>query len=329
MNSDAISRVFFRTDLKKLDLRANRQTMGDMSSAIPLTDLDACGSATSVVYETPYTLAAPIGPAQPVLFTSPHSGNVYPAPMQAALCVPLIDIRRTEDAFVEELFAEAPGLGATLMAARYGRSVADLNRDPRELDATMFSDGLPRASGIPTARVDAGLGALPRVAARGEPIYARPLTRAEGEARLSLVHDAYHDRLALELAVLCETHGAALLIDCHSMPSVQPGRRQLADIVLGDRFGSSCDPRLTGRVERAFRAQGLSVARNAPYAGGYTTRRYGRPKRHIHALQIEINRGLYMDEHAITRLDRFSEIRAIITDVASQIVEIASLLSRR
>jgi N-formylglutamate amidohydrolase len=302
--------------------------MAQMSNAIPLKDLNEFGSATSVAYEMPYTLAMPIGPAQPVLFASPHSGNIYPKSMQAALCVPLIDIRRTEDAFVEELFAEAPALGATLMAACYGRSVADLNRDPRELDATMFSDGLPRASGIPTARVDAGLGALPRVGARGEPIYARPLTRAEGEARLRLVHDAYHDRLGMELAALRDTHGAALLIDCHSMPSVQPGRRQLADIVLGDRFGSSCDPRLIGRVERAFRAHGLSVARNAPYAGGYTTRRYGRPKRKIHALQIEINRGLYMDEHAITRSDRFAEMRAIITDVAAQILDVASLVSR-
>lgn len=302
--------------------------MGCMSSAIPLTDPDEFGSATSVAYETPYTLTNPLGPVHPVLFTSPHSGNDYPKSMQATLCVPLIDIRRTEDAFVEELFADAPAQGATLMAARYGRSVADLNRDPRELDATMFSDGLPRASGIPTARVDAGLGALPRVAARGEAIYARPLTRAEGEARLSLVHDAYHERLGRELIALRDAHGAALLIDCHSMPSVQPGRRQLADIVLGDRFGSSCDPRLTGRVERAFRAHGLIVARNAPYAGGYTTRRYGRPKRQVHALQIEINRGLYMDEHAITRSDRFSEIRAIITDVTAHILEIARLVSR-
>ena len=302
--------------------------MGQMTGILPLTISPETEPAAPVAYDTPYTLDGPAGPAAPVLFASPHSGNEYPERMQSALCVPLIDLRRTEDAFVEELFADAPALGATLMAARYGRSVADLNRDPRELDASMFSDGLPRISGLPTARVDAGLGALPRVASRGEAIYARRLTRAEGEERLRLVHDAYHDRLGLELGALRDTHGAVLLIDCHSMPSVQPGRRHLADIVLGDRFGSSCDPRLTGRVERAFRAQGLSVARNAPYAGGYTTRRYGRPKRNVHALQIEINRGLYMDEHAVTRSDRFAEMRAVITDVTAQILDIARLVSR-
>ena len=318
----------FSSALKKLDLRANWQTMGQMTGILPLTISPETEPAAPVAYDTPYTLDGPAGPAAPVLFASPHSGNEYPERMQSALCVPLIDLRRTEDAFVEELFADAPALGATLMAARYGRSVADLNRDPRELDASMFSDGLPRISGLPTARVDAGLGALPRVASRGEAIYARRLTRAEGEERLRLVHDAYHDRLGLELGALRDTHGAVLLIDCHSMPSVQPGRRHLADIVLGDRFGSSCDPRLTGRVERAFRAQGLSVARNAPYAGGYTTRRYGRPKRNVHALQIEINRALYMDEHAVTRSDRFAEMRAVITDVTAQILDIARLVSR-
>ena len=287
------------------------------------------GASATVGYEIPYLLQIPEKMSAPVVFASPHSGSLYPGDMREALCVPLETVRRTEDAFVDELFRAVPHKGGILVAAKYARTVADLNRDPRELDPDMFSDGVPRPCGMPTARVDAGLGCLPRVAARGETIYGRRLTRAEGEARLSGIHDLYHQCLATELGSLKERHGRAFLIDCHSMPSVQPGRRNLADIVLGDRFGSSCDPRLTGRIERAFRAHGFSVARNAPYAGGYTTRRYGRPKRDCHAVQIEINRGLYMDEHAITRLDRFSEIRAIITDVASQIVEIASLLSRR
>lgn len=328
MKTDEISEFFFTSSLKRLDLQTNWQTIGAMTGALPLTRSATPPPAGPHVYSTPYRLDVPDGSPAPVLFASPHSGQDYPASMQAALRVPLIDVRRTEDAFVDELFGEVPALGATLLAARYGRSVADLNRDPRELDASMFSDGLPRASGQPTARVQAGLGCLPRVGARGEAIYARRLTREEGEERLTCVHDAYHERLGQELALLREAHGAVLLIDCHSMPSVQPGRRQLADIVLGDRFGSSCDPRLTGRVERAFRTHGLSVARNAPYAGGYTTRRYGRPKRQVHALQIEINRGLYMDEHTISRLERFAEIRAIITDVTAEILEIARLVVR-
>ncbi len=112
------------------------------------------------------------------------------------------------------------------------------------------------------------------------------------------------------------------------MPSIQPGRRQLTDVVLGDRFGSSADPRLISRIERSFRAHGFSVARNAPYAGGYTTRRYGRPRRGTHALQVEINRGLYMDEQRITRSSGFASVRAALTAVIADIIEAARGLPR-
>ena len=214
-------------------------------------------------------------------------------------------------------------LGHGLWPRAMAETVADLNRDPRELDAKMFSDGAPRACGLPTARVEAGLGCLPTVAARGDAIYNRLLTREEGEARLRDIHDAWHAYLTAHLDKLKNTYGGAILIDCHSMPSVQPGRRRLADIVLGDRFGASCDHRLTSRVERAFRGFGLTVARNAPYAGGYMTRKYGRPKRGSHALQIEINRGLYMDEQLIQRSERFSEIRTIAVRVIQDVVDVS------
>lgn len=279
--------------------------------------------------EVPFRLEAPSGPAAPVIFASPHSGSLYPRNMVEALCVPLIDVRRTEDAFVDELFASAPGHGAALLAARYARSVVDLNRDPHELDATMFFDGPPRACALPTPRVEAGLGCLPRVGARGEAIYVRLLYRAEGEQRLAGVHDLYHGELSAWLEGLRGRHGQALLVDCHSMPSQQPGRRNLADIVLGDRFGSSCDPRLMSRLERVFRNHGLTVARNAPYAGGYTTRRYGRPKRGIHAIQIEINRGLYMDEQQVTRSGGFARLRPIMDAVVQEMVEAVEAFNRR
>lgn len=257
------------------------------------------------------TRASP--PAGPILFASPHSGTEYPAEMTEALCVPLIDVRRTEDTHVDALFSEVPALGATLVAARYGRGFVDLNRDARELDPAMFTDGAPRKSGLPTARVEAGLGALPRVSAHGDHIYGRRMTRMEGERRLSEVHDAYHALISSELDTLRDTHGEAVLIDCHSMPSSQTGRRMLPDIVLGDRFGSSCDTRLTGLTERTFRAMGYSVARNSPYAGGYTTRRYGRPRRGMHALQIEINRALYMDEASLKAHAGFETLKRDIT----------------
>ncbi|MEQ9505297.1 MAG: N-formylglutamate amidohydrolase [Hyphomonas sp.] len=285
-------------------------------------------SPARTLFEAPFDFTPALSGAAPVLFASPHSGSHYPDAMQDALCVPLLDVRRTEDAFIDELFAGAPALGGALIAARYGRSVVDLNRDPHELDAAMFRDGAPRACALPTARVEAGLGCLPRVGARGETIYARLLSQAEGEERLVHIHDAYHQHLADTLDTLRREHGRALLIDCHSMPSVQPGRRILTDIVLGDRFGSSADSRLMTRIERSFRAQGFTVARNAPYAGGYTTRRYGRPRRGIHALQVEINRGLYMDEQRITRAPGFAGLKDALQAVMAEIIEAAHLLPR-
>lgn len=299
-----------------------------MFETSPALRLDPPADAVPALIEAPFDFTRAGAPAAPVLFASPHSGTHYPATMQEALCVPLIDVRRTEDAFIDELFSGVPALGAGLVAARYGRSVVDLNRDPHELDAAMFHDGPPRPCALPTARVEAGLGCLPRVGARGEAIYARLLSRAEGEERLAQVHDAYHLHLAAELDLLRRAHGHALLIDCHSMPSLQPGRRTLTDIVLGDRFGSSADPRLMARIERSFRAQGFTVARNAPYAGGYTTRRYGRPRRGIHALQIEINRGLYMDEQRITRTSGFSSLKGALQQVTADIIEAARFLPR-
>ena len=245
----------------------------------------------------------------PILFASPHSGAAYPQDMITDLRVPLISLRRTEDAFVDQLFADVPEAGGHLVYANYARGYVDLNRDARELDPVMFHDGPPRTVALPTPRVEAGLGCLPRLAAGGEPIYARPMSRAAGEYRLAQVHDAYHGYLRATLDHFSAQSGVAVLIDCHSMPSQQPGRRALPDIVLGDRFGSSCSSKLTGLVERTFRKRGYKVTRNAPYAGGYTTRCYGRPRRQIHALQIEINRALYMDEASVTLTEGFNTVQ--------------------
>lgn len=298
--------------MKSLDLANDFQTIARMSDTSPILTIHEGEPRPPDAFEAPFLLCEPQEAVAPVIFASPHSGKLYPPQMVEALCVPLMDVRRTEDAFVDELFGSAPAHGATLLSARYGRSVVDLNRDPHELDPAMFHDGPPRACALPTPRVEAGLGCLPKVGARGEGIYGRLLSKAEGEDRLANIHDVYHGRLTSLLDSSRSHHGRTLLVDCHSMPSVQPGRRNLPDIVLGDRFGSSCDHRLVNRLERVFRNHGLTVARNAPYAGGYTTRRYGRPRRDLHAVQIEINRGLYMDEQTVTRSSGFSRIRPIM-----------------
>ncbi|MDJ0919609.1 MAG: N-formylglutamate amidohydrolase [Henriciella sp.] len=271
----------------------------------------------------PFSLIEPVAPAVPAIFASPHSGNYYPAAFQDQLNVPLMDLRRTEDAFVDELFAGVSRMGAVQICGTHGRAYVDLNRDARELDESMFLDGAPRTTGQQSARVKAGLGSLPRVGASGREIYRRKLSRAEGRSRLDHVHDGYHDRLHARLEQFKTRWSDVILIDCHSMPSRQAGRSSLPDIVLGDRFGSSCSPRLTSLVERRFRKLGLSVSRNAPYAGGYTTRRYGRPRHGVHALQIEINRGLYMREDIVEQRPEFLELQQIIEDVAEHVIGLA------
>lgn len=259
----------------------------------------------------------------PVIFASPHSGTLYPEHMVNMLSVPLSDLQRTEDAFIDELYQSAPELGAMLLSATFARGFVDLNRDARELDASMFHDGLPRVAGMPSARVKAGLGCLPRVGASGRDIYAAQISRKDGENRLDLVHDRYHGALQTEIETLKRDWSDIFIIDCHSMPSRQPGRSNLPDIVLGDRFGSSCVARLTSAVERHFRREGFSVARNAPYAGGYTTRRYGRPRRGVHVLQIEINRSLYMNEMTVEKLTDFQRLRTQIDGLITTVLELA------
>ncbi|MEM9569886.1 MAG: N-formylglutamate amidohydrolase [Pseudomonadota bacterium] len=259
----------------------------------------------------------------PVIFASPHSGNIYPQEMRDLLCVPIVDLQRTEDAFVDELYLPSIDQGAILLSANYARGFVDLNRDSRELDASMFHDGLPRTAGMPSPRVKAGLGCLPRVGASGREIYAAPMSKQAGQFRLVEVYDRYHQALQQQIEALKSDWSDIVIIDCHSMPSRQPGRSNLPDIVLGDRFGSSCSARLTSCVERFCRRAGLSVTRNAPYAGGYTTRRYGRPRRGIHVLQIEINRALYMNEVNVEKSAGFVQTREQVCRLIEDIVDYA------
>jgi len=251
----------------------------------------------------------PVCPSSPLLLTSPHSGSVYPQAMRDILTVPIEDLAQTEDAFVDELFDSGSIAGAAMIKAVYARTYVDLNRDSRELDPEMIDGKPPRACSLPTPRVEAGLGCLPRIGSSGQQIYSRKLTPEEVEERLVWVHDSYHSEIRRQLMHLRDTWGEAFLLDCHSMPSRQPGRRALPDIVLGDRFGSACTSRMIGVAERALRNMGYSVGRNAPYAGGYTTRLYGRPRSRVHALQIEINRKLYMHERSVAKSRNFDIIQ--------------------
>lgn len=242
--------------------------------------------------------------ASPVVFASPHSGRLYPGDMMAASALDAAAIRRSEDALVDRLVEGAPAAGVALLSARYARAYMDVNREPYELDAAMFSDELPTFAQARTARVAAGLGSIARVVGEGQEIYRRKLTFAEARRRIETVHGPYHDTLARLLAETRRRRGRVVLVDWHSMPAAAAaegarmvnGERRGPDIVLGDRYGAACAPLVTAVVERELTAMGYQVERNRPYAGGWTTEHYGAPAKGVHALQIEINRVLYLDE---------------------------------
>ncbi len=270
--------------------------------------------------DPPFAIArpGPDAPETPLVFASPHSGNIYPAEMMAASKLDAAAIRRSEDALVDRLVAGAPAGGATLITARLARAWIDVNREPWELDQGMFEDELPDFAKGRSARVAAGLGSIAKVVSEGREIYARKLTFAEAKLRVDSVHRPYHDNLARLLAEARGLHGLAVLIDWHSMPAaaasgvVTTRHGRGCDIVLGDRFGAACAPALTTLVERELEAMGYRCARNSPYAGGYTTEHYGRPARKTHALQIEINRALYLDEATLEPTEGLARLKADI-----------------
>jgi N-formylglutamate amidohydrolase len=261
------------------------------------------------------------GPTTPLIFASPHSGRLYPDAMMAASSLDAAAIRRSEDVLVDDLIAPAADAGAVVIQARFARAFVDVNRAPYELDQGMFEDELPAFARGRTARVAAGLGAIARIVADGQEIYDRKLTFAEAAQRIEQVHRPYHAALADLLAEARARSGLAVLIDWHSMPSAAAGttngRRN--DIVLGDRFGAACAPAIARRVEDALRAAGYRVARNVPYAGGYTTEHYGRPSAGVHALQIEIDRGLYLDEETLEPARGYDKVKADLTAIFARL----------
>ena len=274
-------------------------------------------------------LFAPVEQTVPVVFASPHSGRDYPAEFVALSRLDPVALRRSEDSYVDELFACAPALGAPLMAALFPRAFCDPNREPYELDPGMFSGKLPEWANTRSPRVAAGLGTIARVVATGAEIYAARLPVTEVDRRISGFYQPYHDRLRLLLDETRARFGWSMLVDCHSMPSVggpmdrDPGLSRV-DVVLGDCFGAACDPLFTQVAEDRFRALGYRVVRNTPYAGGFTTRHYGQPRNRSHALQIEVNRALYMDEATHQRSDGFAGLAADLEQVAATLAAAAA-----
>ena len=264
-----------------------------------------------------YDLTLPAAQTSCAVFSSPHSGRDYPLDLLARARLGAHQLRRSEDAFVEELFAAAPSYGAPLIAARAPRAYVDLNRAPEELDPVLISG--VRANGL-NPRLAAGLGVIPRVVAEGAPIYHGKLSRREATFRLQRHYRPYHARLETLLAETEARMGMALLIDCHSMPmdALRAAPRvngKRPEIVLGDRFGAACAGWVSDQAQAALVGAGFVVCRNTPFAGGYITQKYGRPSQNLHALQIEIDRSLYMNEARIERTEAFDAMRRALEPV--------------
>ncbi|WP_218119185.1 N-formylglutamate amidohydrolase [Limimonas halophila] len=255
---------------------------------------------------TPHQVRLPSAQTLPLVFASPHSGRHYPPAFVASARLDRVSLRRSEDGFVDELIAAAPEMGAPLLQANFPRAYVDVNREPFELDPRMFNEPLPGYANTRSPRVAAGLGTIARVVASGSEIYSDKLTFAEALSRIRAYYWPYHNALSRLIADTRERFGACILVDCHSMPSIggpmdrDAGRRRV-DFVLGDSHGAACDPRVPAAVETALTQLGYNVRHNSPYSGGFVTRHYGRPWEGVHALQIEMNRALYMDEETVRR----------------------------
>jgi N-formylglutamate amidohydrolase len=282
--------------------------------------------ATAVVSATspPLDLRRPAARVLPLVVASPHSGCDYPADFVAASRLDPMTLRRSEDAFVDEIFAAAPALGAPLLAARFPRAYLDVNREAYELDPTMFADALPDYVNVRSPRVRMGLGTIARVVASGEEIYGGKLCFAEAQERVETLYRPYHAALGRLIEETAGAFGCCLLIDCHSMPSGASGAgRDAADIVLGDCHGAACAPEIVEAARRHLARRGFSVALNAPYAGGFTTGHYGQPRQRRHALQIEINRAIYMDERSYRQRPCFDQVSAEMAELIARLGKLA------
>lgn len=259
----------------------------------------------------PFTVERPEELKLPFVFNSPHSGRVYPKALLEASRLDPMTLRKSEDSFVEELFRPVVAMGAPLMHAHFPRAYLDLNREPYELDPALIVESLPGYANIHSLRVVGGLGTIARVVTETEEIYRERLPLSAVLERIDRLYKPYHADLRRLVETARARFGVAVLIDCHSMPSNPNGDHfgHRADFVLGDRFGSSCSGELTRFAARLLKRMGYAVAINKPYAGGYITEHYGRPSQGLHAIQIEINRALYMDEGAFARSAGFSELR--------------------
>jgi len=273
---------------------------------------------------------APVSVYEPAIlssstvFSSPHSGRRYPLSFSRRSRLDALTLRASEDAFIDDLFRNAPTFGAPLIAAEFPRAFVDVNRAEDELDPALIAAPAIRAR---TLRVSAGLGVVPRVVSEGRAIYDGKITMSEVQARITACHTPYHNAITSSLRRAKDKFGMGFLVDCHSMPSESArGSSRRAEIVIGDCYGVSCGTDVSDAVVGLFRRAGFRVARNAPFAGGYLTQRYGRPRRAYHAIQIEIDRSLYLDEARVEPSTQYRDFATALQPVIAGLAELPMTL---
>ncbi|MBX5171572.1 N-formylglutamate amidohydrolase [Rhizobium sp. NZLR1b] len=265
----------------------------------------------------------PVSQTIPFVYNSPHSGRIYPPEFIAQSRLEGIAIRRSEDHYVDELFGSAVALGAPLLAANFPRAFLDVNREPYELDPRMFDGLLPPYANVNSLRVAGGLGTIPRIVAENMEIYARRLPVQEGLDRVEAVYKPYHAALRRLIARTHVQFGFGVLIDCHSMPgNVRvAGSTARPDFIIGDRYGTSASAELSRAAIAILEEMGFAAIRNKPYAGGFITEHYGRPSRGLHALQIEVNRAIYVDEATLEKRADFAAVAEAVTGFMQQMAD--------
>jgi N-formylglutamate amidohydrolase len=274
--------------------------------------------------DPPFEILEPAEWRGPVVFNSPHSGRVYPPAFLSSARLDLTTLRRSEDSFVDDLLAGIVERGHPLMRAHFPRCYVDVNREPYELDPRMFDGRLPSFANTRSMRVAGGLGTVARVVGEAQEIYGARLPVGEALRRIEGLYKPYHRALRRLMTRVHRSFGAAVLVDCHSMPSTGGAKddRPRADIVLGDRYGTSCVGIVSDTMEITLRELGYAVNRNKPYAGGFITEHYGNPAAGLHSVQLEVNRALYMDERRFEHGSGFAQLAADLVLVADRLAEI-------
>jgi len=259
---------------------------------------------------SPFTIVEPPAWRAPIIFNSPHSGSVYPDEFLSASRIDLPGLRRSEDSFMDELIGGLSGRGFPTVTVNFPRSYVDVNREPYELDPRMFAGRLPSFANTRSMRVAGGLGTIPRVVGDGQEIYRERLSVDDALARIEALYKPYHRALRRLINKAHQAFGTVVVVDCHSMPSIGVSRDEprRPDVVIGDRYGTSCAPMLADMVEETMGRLGYSVGRNKPYAGGFITEHYGNPASGLHSVQLELNRAIYMDERRRERSARFAQV---------------------